>query len=229
MLLLFSYSVMSDSLLPNGLQHTRLPCLSPSPGACSNSCPLSQWCYPTISSSVVHFSSCLQSFPASGSFPMSQLFTSDGHSIRASASVSILPMNIQGWFPLGLADWSACSPEDSQESSPTPQFKSINSSALSLFMVQFSHPYMSTGKTIALTLRTFVSILMSLFFNMLSRFVIAFLPRSKHILISWLQSPSAVILEPKEIVCQCFHCFPIYLPWSDRTRCHDLHFLNVEF
>ena len=96
----FSCSVMSDSLGLHGLQHARLSCLSPTPGACSNLCPSSQWCHPTISSSVVPFSSCLQSFPASGSFPMSQLFTSGGQSIGASASV--LPTNIQDWFPLGL-------------------------------------------------------------------------------------------------------------------------------
>ena len=100
-LLLFSLSVASHSLRPYGLQHTRLSCPSPSPGACSNSCPLSQWCHPTISSSIVPFSSCLQSFPASGSFPMSQLFTSSDQSIGASSSV--LPMNnIQDWFILGL-------------------------------------------------------------------------------------------------------------------------------
>ena len=94
---------MSDSLRPHGLQHARLPCQSPTPGACSNSCPLSQWCHPTSSSSVASFSSCLQSFPASGSFPMSQFFTSGSQSIGVSASTSGLPMNIQDWFPLGLA------------------------------------------------------------------------------------------------------------------------------
>ena len=96
------------------------------------------------------------------------------------------------------------------------------------FIVQLSHPYMTTGKTIALTRQTLVGKVMSLLFNMLSRLVIVFLPRSKRLLISWLQSPSAVILEPKKIVCHCFHCFPIYLPHSDETRCHDLSFLNVE-
>ena len=94
--LLFSCSVVSD------FQHARLPCLSPSPRACSNSCPLSRWCHPTILSSVVPFSSCLPSFPGSGSFPMSRFFASGGQSTRASASASVLPMNIQGWFPLGL-------------------------------------------------------------------------------------------------------------------------------
>ena len=96
---------MPYSLQPHGLQHTRLPCPSLSPGACSNSCPLSQWCHPTISSSVVPFSSCLQSSPTSGSFPMSQFFPSGGQSIGASASASVLPMNTQGWFHLGWTGW----------------------------------------------------------------------------------------------------------------------------
>ena len=97
------------------------------------------------------------------------------------------------------------------------------------FMVQLSHPHTTTGKTIALTRQTFVGKVMSLLFNKLYRSVITFLPRSKHLLISWLQPPSAVILEPpKNKVCHCFHCLPIYLPWSDGTRCHDLRFLNVE-
>ena len=95
---------MSDSLRPHGLQHTRPPCPLPTPGVYSNSCPLNWWCHPTISSSVVPFSSLLQSFPASGSFPMSQLFVSGGQSIGVSASASVLPMNIQGWFPLGFTD-----------------------------------------------------------------------------------------------------------------------------
>ena len=96
-------------------------------------------------------------------------------------------------------------------------------------MVQLSHPYVTTGKIIALPRWTFVRKAMALLFNMLSWFAITFLPKSKCLLISWLQSPSAVILEPRKIECNCFHCFPIYLPWSDGTRCHDLSFLNVEF
>ena len=99
--LLFLFFIVSDSLQPHGLQHARLLCPSPSPGACSNSCPLSRWCHPTISSSAVPFSSCLLSFPASGSFPMSRFFASGGQSIGASASAPVLPMSIQGWFPLG--------------------------------------------------------------------------------------------------------------------------------
>ena len=96
-------------------------------------------------------------------------------------------------------------------------------------IVQLSHPYLTTGETIALTRQTFVGKVMSLLFNMLSRLVITFLPRSKHLLISWLKSLSAVILEPQKIVSHYFHCFSIYLSWSDGTRCHDLSFLNVEF
>ena len=96
------------------------------------------------------------------------------------------------------------------------------------FTVQLSHPYMTTGKTVALTRRTLVGKVMSLFLNILCRLVITFLPRCKRLLISWLQSPSAVILEPKKIKSDTFHCFPIYFPWSDGTRCHDLRFLNVE-
>ena len=101
----FSRSVVSNSLWPHGPQHTRLPCPSPTPGAYSNSCPLSWWCHPTISSSVIPFSSCLQSFPASGSFLMNQLFASDGQSIGVSASALALPMTIQDWFPLGWTGW----------------------------------------------------------------------------------------------------------------------------
>ena len=101
----FSCSVMSDSLWPHELQHTRPPCPLPTPGACSNSRPLSRWCHPTISSSVDPFSSCPQSFPASGSFQMSQLFTSGSQSIGVSALALVLPMNIQDWFPLGWTGW----------------------------------------------------------------------------------------------------------------------------
>ena len=127
-----SSSVVSNSLRPHESQHARPPCPSPTPGACSNSCPSSQWCHPTISSSVIPFSSCLQSFTVSGSFQMSQLFTSGGQSIGASASASVLSMNIHGWFPLGLTGLISCSPRDSQESSQAPQIKSIISSAFSL-------------------------------------------------------------------------------------------------
>ena len=125
----FSRSVISDSLQPHELQHIRLPCPSATPGPCSNSCPLSQWCHPTISSSVIPFSFCLQSFPGSESFPMSQLFTPGGQSIGVSASTSVLPMTLQEWFPLGLTGSVAL---HSQESSLTTQFENIKSWALSL-------------------------------------------------------------------------------------------------
>ena len=193
---MFSLSVMSDSLRPQGLQHARLPCPSQSPGVCSNSCPLSEWCHLTISSSVTPFSSCPQSFPASGSFSMSQIFPSDGQSIGASASASVLPMNIQGWFPLGLAGLvSLLAKELSRVFSSTTVWKHQFFWHSAFFAVQLSHPYMTTGKTIALTRWTFVTKVMSLLFNMLSGLVIASLPRSKLLLISWLQLPSSVIVE----------------------------------
>ena len=122
----------SNSLWPHGLQHTRLPCSSPSPGVCSYSCPVSQWCHPTTSSSVVPFSSCPQSFPASGPFPMSQLFTSGGHSTGVSASALVLQWIFRVDFPWDWLIWSTCYPSDSQESSPASQFESISSLALSL-------------------------------------------------------------------------------------------------
>ena len=215
-------------LWPCGLQHIRLPCPSPTPGACSDSYPLSWWCHPTISSSLVPFSSHLQSFPASRSFQMSQFFASRGESIGVSASASVLPMNIQDWFPLDGLVGSPCSPRDSLKS--LLQHHSSKASILqhlAFFMVQLSHPYMTTGKTIALTRPTFVDKVMSLLFNMLSRLVMAFLPRSKCLLISCLQLPSTVILEPKKI--KSVTCLPICLPWSDGTGCHGLSFLNVEF
>ena len=131
----FRRSVMSDSFWPHGLQHTRPPCPSPTPGVYSNSYPLSWWYHPTISSSVPPFS-CLQSFPASGSFPVIQLFTSGGQSIGGSSSASVLPMNIQDWFPLGWTGWISLQSKGlsrvfSWKYSCKIPFKSINSSALS--------------------------------------------------------------------------------------------------
>ena len=128
----FSCSVMSDSLQPHRLQHVRPPCPSPIPTACSNSCPLSWWCHPTISSSVIPFSSCLRSFPSSGSFHMSQFFTSGGQSIGASASASVLPTMIQDWLSLGLTGLISLQSKGFSRVFPTPQFKIINSLALSL-------------------------------------------------------------------------------------------------
>ena len=140
---------MSDCLRPHGLQHASLPCPSLSPKICSNSCPLSWWYHPTISSSVVPFS-CLQSFPASGSFPVSWLFTSSGHSIGASALV--LPMNIQDWFPLGLTGLISLQSKGlSRVFSNTTVQKASILQCSAFFMALLLHPYMTTGKTIALT------------------------------------------------------------------------------
>ena len=138
------------------------------------------------------FSSCLQSFLASRSFLMSWFFTSVGQSIGASALASDLPIYIMGWFLLGLTGLISLQSKELEVSSPTPQFKNINSLALSLFVIQLSHLYMMPGKAVALTILTFVRKEMYLLFNMLSRFVTAFLPRSKRLLISWLQSLSSV-------------------------------------
>ena len=146
---------MSDSLWPHGLQHARHPCLSPTPRVYSDSRPSSWWCHATISSSAVPFSSCLQFFPPSGSFPMSQLFSSGGQRIGASAS--ILPMNIQDWSPLGWTGWISLQSKGlSRVFSNTRVQKHQFFSAQLFIVVQLSYPYMTTGKTIALTRWTFV-------------------------------------------------------------------------
>ena len=195
----FSHSVMFESLRTYWLQHARPPCESPTPRVYSNSCPLSRWWPSYYLVLFVPFSSRLQSFLASGSFQMSQFFTSGGQSIGVSASVSVLPMNAQDWFPLGSTGWISLQSKRFSRvfSNTTVQKHQFFGAQLSLW-IQLSHPYMTTGKTIALTRWTFVDKVMSLLFNMLSRLVITFLPRSKHLLISWLQSPPAVILEPKK-------------------------------
>ena len=177
----FSCSVESDSLWPHGLHQARLHCSSTSPRACSIPYPLSQWCHPTISSSVAPFPSCPhQSFPASGSFPMNQFFASGGQSIGASASV--LPMNIQGWVPLGMTGLTSL-----QSKGPAKVFSSSTVWKHQFFGAQpslWSNCHMTTGKTIALTIWTFFGKVMSLLFHTLSRFVIAFLPGTKCLLIS---------------------------------------------
>ena len=143
--------------------------LSPSPGAYSNSCPLCRGCHPTISSSVTPFSSCLQSFPASGSFPMSWLFTSGGQSIGDSSSALVLPMNNQDWFPLGLTGYfSLLSKGLSRVLSSTIVQKHQFFGAQPFFVIQLSHPYITAGKTITLTIWTFVDQVIYLLFNMLS-------------------------------------------------------------
>ena len=195
----FSCSVVSDSLGPHEPQHARPPCPSPTPGVHPNPCPLSRWCHPTISPSVVPFSFCPQSFPALGSFQMSQLFASGGQSI-GSFSFNIGPSNEHPGLISFRMDWLDLLAVQRTLKSLL-QHHSSKASILqcsAFFIVQLSHPYVATGKTIALTRWTFVGKVVSLLLNMLSRLVITFLPRSKHLLISWLQSPSAVILEPKK-------------------------------
>ena len=171
----FSLIKSCPTLRPHGLQHAGLPCPSLSPEVCSNSCSLSRWHHITIASSVVHFSSCLQSFPALGSFPISWLFTSGGQSIGASTSVVL--MNIQGWFPLGLTGLISLQSKGLSSLLQNHDSKALILWCSALFIVGLFHPYMIIGKTVALTIRTFVGKVISLLFNMLSRFVIAFLPR----------------------------------------------------
>ena len=190
LLLLFSCLVMPDSLLPYGLQHARLPCPLLSPGVCSNSCPLSQWCHPTISPSIALFSSCPQAFPASAFSNESAL------RIRWpqywSFSFSTSPSNEYSGLVSFKTDWS----DLRVFSNTTVQ----NNSLVLSFMVQLSDPYMTTGKPTALTVQTFVGKVMFLLFNMLSRFVITFLPRSKRLLISRLQSLSRWFWSPRRSV-----------------------------
>ena len=223
----FSCSVMSDSLQPHGLQHTRLSCPSSTPGDYSNSCPSSRWCHPTISFSVISFSSCLQSFPASGSFQMSQFFASGGQSIGVSASASVLLMNIQDWFPLGWTGWISL---QSKGFSRVFHHHSSKASILwrsAFFIVQLSHPHMTTRKTIALTRRTFVGKVMSLLFNM-SRLVIAFLPRSKHL--NFIAAVTICSDSGAQDILSLFplfpHLFPMKwwdpMPWSWFSECWAL-------
>ena len=145
---------MSDSLWPHGLQHARIHCPSLSPRVCSNSCPLSQWCHPTISSSATPFSSCPESFPASGSFTMSCLFPWDGQSIGASASASVLPRNTKGWFPLELTGWISLKSKGLWSLLQHHNSKASILRCSAFFVVQHSHLYMTNGKTIALIIRT---------------------------------------------------------------------------
>ena len=191
----FGYSVVSNSLRSHGLQHASLLCPSRTSRTCSNS--LSQWCHQAISSFVIPFSSCLQSFPASGSFPKSQFFTSGDQSIGALAMSPVLPINKQDWFPLSLI--SLLSKGLSRVFSNTRVKKKSILSVLSFPYsptLIFMHDY---WKNHSFDYVDLVNKTMSLLFNKLSRFVIAFLLRSKHLLISWLLSPSAVILESKKI------------------------------
>ena len=169
---------MSNSLRPHEMQHTRLPCHSLFPRVCANSCLLNWWCHPPISSSVIPFSSCLQSFPTSGSFPVSQLFALGGKNIGALTLV--LPMNIQGWFPLGLTGLISLQSKGLSRilSNTIVQKHQFFTTQLSLWSSSHIHTWL-LEKTIALTMQSFVNKVLSLLFNTLSRFVIAFLPRSK--------------------------------------------------
>ena len=214
---------MSNSLLPNGLQHLRLPCPSPTPRGCSNSCPSSQWCHWTISCSAVSFSS-----SSIRVFSNESVLSIRCQSVGVSASASVLPMNIQDQFLLLLMVWSPCIQVTLKSLLQQDNSKTSILQCSAFFMVQLSHPCMTTGKTIALIRQTFVSKVMSLLFKTLSKFVIAFIPKCKGLLLSWLQLTTAVILKPKKIVFHCLHYFPVYLPWSDGTRLHDLNILNVE-
>ena len=188
---LFSHSVVSNSLQRHEPQHIRPPCPSPTPGVQPNPCPLSWWCHSTISSSAIHFSCCLQSFPEVSSHQVTKVW-------RFSFSIS--PSNEYSGLISFRIDWFNLL---AIQRTLKRLLQRHNSKASILwcsafFMVQHSHQYMTTGKTAALTIWTFVGKVRSLLLNTLSRFVIAFLPRSKCLLISWLQSPSAVILEPKK-------------------------------
>ena len=188
----FSPSVMSESLQHRGLQHARLPCPPQTPGACSNSCTSSGWCHLTI----LTFSSFPQSFPASGSFPISQFFTSGGQSIGVSASASVLPMNIQDWFPFRLTGLISLQSKGFSRvfSNTTVQKHQFFGTQLSSESNSHIHTWLMEKPKLTLD-KSFVGKVIFLLFNVLSRLITAFLPKSKPLLISWLQSPSAVILE----------------------------------
>ena len=217
--------VMSDSLRPHGLQIARLPCPSLSPWVCSNSCPLNWWCHPTISSSVAPFS-CPQSFPGLGSFQISQLFASGGQkywsfsfSISPASECSGLISFRINWFDLLAVQGTLKSLLQHHSSKASVLRRSA------FFIVQLSHSYMTTGKTIALTVWTFVYKVMFLLFLI---HCLAFLPRRKRLLILWLQSPSALILEPKKMKSDTVSTFSLSLCHEvNRSGCHDLRFSNV--
>ena len=222
----FGHSVVSDSLQPREPQHARPPCPSPTPRVYSNPCPSSQWCHPTISSSVVPFSSAFN-------FPNIRVFSSESAlCIRWpnywSFSFNISPSNERSGLISFRMDWLDLLAVQGTLKSLL-QYRISKASILrhsAFFTVQLSHPYMTTGKTIAFTRWTFVDKVMSLPFHMLSKLVITFLPRSKHLFISWLQSPSAVILEPKKIKSATISTVSPSI--CHGTGCHDLCFLNVE-
>ena len=217
---------MSDSVTP---WHARPPCPSPTPRVYSNLCPLSQWCHPTISSSVIPFSSCLQSFPTSGSFQISQFFASGGQSIEVSASASVLLMNIQDWFPLELTDLISLQSKGPSRvfSNTTVQKHQFFGAQLSLWSNSHIHTQLLEKPQLWLDGLCQQSNV-SAFFNMLSKLVIAFLLRSK--CLNFLATFSICSdFGAQENSLSLFPLFPHHLPWSDGTRCHDLSFLNVGF
>ena len=221
----FSHSFVSHSLWPHVLQHTRVPCPSPIPEAHSNSCPSNWWCHPIISSSVIPFTSYLQSFPTSGSFQMSLCFTSGGQSIGVSASVPVFPKNIQDWFSLGWTGWISLQSKGLSRvfSSSIVQKHQFFGAQLSLR--SNSHPYITTGKT--LTRRTLVGKVISLLLGCLVWSCLFF------------QGASVFYFMAAVTICSDFGAPKIKsdtvstvtpsFPWSDGTGCHDLRFLNVEF
>ena len=225
----YSHSVVSDSFWPKELQLTKLPCPTPTPGAYLNSCPLSQWC---------HQPSHPLSFPSLSPaiFPSIRIFSSESVlRIRWpkywSFSFSISPSNEYSGLISSRIDWFDLLAVQGTLNSLL-QYHSSKASIFwhsAFFIVWLSRPYMTTGKTIALTRWTFVGKVLSLLFNMLSRLAIAYLPRSKSLNFMAAVTVCSDFGAPKKKVSHCFHCFPIYLPWSDGTRCHDLSFFIVEF
>ena len=222
---------MPDSLWPHWLQHASLPCPSPSPGACSNSCSLSWWCHPTISSSVIPFSYCLQSFPDQGLFQWVSSLHQVAKVLVLQPQHQSLQWRFRKWrFHLGMNGWISL-----QSKGLSRVFSNTivqNHQFLGAQPSLWSNTYICTwlGNTITVTRQTFVSEVICLFLNMPSRFVIAFLPRSKHVLISWLQVTICNDFGVQENKgCHYFHCFSIYLPWSDGTGCHDLRFWMLSF
>ena len=220
---------MSNTLKPHGLQQSRPPCPSPTLRAWSNSCPLSQWCHPTISSSAIPFSPI---------FPSIRTFSNESALPNRwpkywSFSFSISPSNEHlGLISFRISWFDLLAGQGTLKS--LLQHHSSNASMLqcsAFLLVQLSHPYMTIGKTIALTRWTFVGKVMSLLFNMPSRLVIAFLPRSKQAYFNFMAESTLCsdFGTPQNKVSHCFQCLPVYLPRSDGTRCHDFIFLNVEF
>ena len=215
------------TLRSHELQQARPHVASLSPRVCSNSCPLSPWCHPNISCSLPLLF-LPSTFQAPGSFPMNWFY----HQVANVLEPQLSHQSFQ-WIP--RVDFCRTDRFDLPAVQRTLKgfLQHHSSKAIILwgstfFHVQISHPYMTTGKPITSTIWTFVGKLMSLLYNMLSTFVTAFLPRNNHLLISWLQSLAAVSFEAQENkVCHSFHCFLIYLPWSDGTGCQDLWFLNV--